>query len=149
MELGATLCLPREPQCGRCPVARWCSSRGALARAPQAPRRHAHLAYRLAQRDGSVLLRRRPARAALMPGMWELPAARLPRSGNGVCLRLRHSITTTDYQVAVLRSPRGPAGGARWVPRSRLARLPLTGLARKILQRTGLLGNPIKQTRRS
>ncbi|HUK87164.1 MAG TPA: A/G-specific adenine glycosylase, partial [Terriglobales bacterium] len=31
MELGATLCLPGEPLCTRCPVARWCRSRGALA----------------------------------------------------------------------------------------------------------------------
>ncbi len=149
MELGATVCLPGEPQCARCPLGRWCRSRGALARAPQPPRRQARLAYRLVLREGAVLLRRRPARASLMPGMWELPAARPPRSGNGVCLRLRHSITTTDYQVAVLRSARGPAWGARWVPRSRLAGLPLTGLARKILQRSGLLANPINQARRS
>jgi A/G-specific adenine glycosylase len=146
MELGATVCLPGEPRCGQCPVARWCRSRGALARAPQPPRRQARLAYRLALRDGAVLLRCRPASASLMPGMWELPPA---RAATGAFLRLRHSITTTDYRVAVLRSRRGPASGARWVPRSRLRTLPLTGLARKILQRSGLLENPIKRTRRS
>ncbi|HET7903271.1 MAG TPA: A/G-specific adenine glycosylase, partial [Candidatus Eisenbacteria bacterium] len=27
MELGATLCLPRDPLCERCPVARWCRAR--------------------------------------------------------------------------------------------------------------------------
>ena len=153
MELGATLCLPREPLCGRCPVARWCRSRGALVRAATPPRRRARVAYRLALRDGAVLLRRRPAAASLMPGMWELPVARPPRAaaagGAAAFLRLRHSITTTDYQVTVLRSRRGTAGGARWVPRSRLSRLPLTGLARKILQRSGLLRNPIKRKRRS
>ena len=150
MELGATLCLPREPQCPRCPLARWCRSRGALAPAATPPRRRAQVAYRLALRDGAVLLRRRPAGASLMPGMWELPAARLPRSSaTSAVLRLRHSITITDYEVTVLRSPRGPAGGALWVPRSRLSRLPLTGLARKILQRSGLLRNPMKRTRRS
>jgi A/G-specific adenine glycosylase len=82
--------------------------------------------------------------------MWELPAARPQRDpGSSVLLRLRHSITTTDYQVTVLRSQRGAAGGTRWVRRSRLSGLPLTGLARKILQRFGLLGNPIKRKRRS
>ena len=150
MELGATVCLPREPRCDRCPVARWCRSRGALAGAAAPPRRRARIAYRLALQDGAVLLRRRPAGASLMPGMWELPAARPPRSSaTSAVLRLRHSITSTDYQVTVLRSGRGAAGGARWVPRSRLPRLPLTGLARKILQRSGLLRNPMNRKRRS
>ena len=149
MELGATICLPGEPQCSKCPLARWCRSRGALVRAAAPARRRARAAYRLAVRDGAVLLRRRPAGDSLMPGMWELPAARSNGSGSRAVLRLRHSITTTDYQVAVLRSRRGAAGDARWVPRSRLASLPLTGLARKILQRSGLLGNPMKGTRRS
>ncbi len=26
MELGATVCLPRQPQCGRCPLKRWCAT---------------------------------------------------------------------------------------------------------------------------
>ncbi|HXZ28337.1 MAG TPA: A/G-specific adenine glycosylase [Terriglobales bacterium] len=152
MELGATVCLPGEPECGRCPLARWCRSRGALARAPQPARHQARLAYRLALRDGAVRLRRRPARASLMPGMWELPAARPTRAaahGAGVLLRLRHSITTTDYQVEVRGGAGGAGHGTRWVPRSRLAHLPLTGLARKILQRVGLLANPMRSDRRN
>ncbi len=52
---------------------------------------------------------------------------------------LRHSITVTDYTVKVQRM--AVLGGVRgkWVGVDRLARLPLTGLARKILRKAELL----------
>ncbi|MFQ5946291.1 MAG: A/G-specific adenine glycosylase, partial [Anaerolineae bacterium] len=40
MELGATICLPRRPKCGRCPVARRCGARE-LGRQEEIPRRAA------------------------------------------------------------------------------------------------------------
>jgi len=50
-------------------------------------------------------------------------------------LTLRHSITDTDYLVRILAvSAPCPAGNGRWLPLSRLASLPLTGLCRKVLQ---------------
>ncbi len=85
MELGATICLPRQPQCGVCPLKRWCKSspraggRDQFARVGYpAPRRKFHKdeAYLLARRPGSVYLVRRALRAKVMAGMWELP--RLP-----------------------------------------------------------------------
>jgi len=55
-------------------------------------------------------------------------------------LALRHSIMDTDYAVEVVRQPSSrPASGGRWVARRRLARLPLTGLARKILRRLAII----------
>jgi hypothetical protein len=46
----------------------------------------------------------------------------------------------TDYAVEVVRQPSSrPASGGRWVARRRLARLPLTGLARKILRRLAII----------
>ncbi len=139
MELGATVCLPGEPLCGRCPVARWCATKGALARSPAVARQRVRIAYRLAQRDGRVLLVRRPKSASLMPEMWELPRAAAPANGSAL-FRLRHAITVTDYEVTVVDRTAGrvPQSG-RWVAREGVARLPLTGLARKILRRAQLL----------
>jgi A/G-specific adenine glycosylase len=70
-----------------------------------------------------------------MPGMWELPELNCPNLHLPV-LRLRHAIMNTDIDVQVFRT-QGPTG--KWVPVARLPELPLTGLARKILRRAGLL----------
>ena len=105
---------------------------------PRSAARHkAAIAIRLAQRDGRVLLVRRPKTASLMPEMWELPAA--GRVNGDVLFRLRHAITTTDYSVSVVPGGSGIVGNGRWVRKQELSRLPLTGLARKILRRAGLL----------
>ena len=129
MELGATVCLPGTPLCPQCPIARWCRTRGAGEAAPAGKRRRREIAYALALRNGSVRLRQRPVTESLMPGMWELPAA--ARNGVRPAAVFRHSITTTDYRVRVIRAP---SRSGQWVPLRRLSRLPLTGLTRKILR---------------
>jgi A/G-specific adenine glycosylase len=78
MDLGATICTPRSPQCGRCPLASLCAARATgdpeayprkAAKAPR-PRREG-IAYWL-EHDGHVLLVRRPAKG-LLGGMLALP----------------------------------------------------------------------------
>lgn len=78
MDLGATICTPRSPGCGRCPLASGCAARAAgdpqlyprkAAKAPK-PKREG-IAYWL-EHDGHVLLVRRPARG-LLGGMLALP----------------------------------------------------------------------------
>lgn len=57
-------------------------------------------------------------------------------------MTLRHSILDTDYAVEVVRqsSPRAvESRGGQWIARRRLERLPLTGLARKILRRAAII----------
>ncbi|MGH9579580.1 MAG: A/G-specific adenine glycosylase, partial [Terriglobales bacterium] len=137
----ALVCLPKAPLCGRCPLARWCRTRGELERGPRPARTRSAAAYSLAMRGGRVLLVKRPESSAHMPGMWELPPADLRGVGNGAhpapLMRLRHSITETDYVVKVFQNARGRGG--RWVASRRLGHLPLTGLARKILRRAGMI----------
>jgi A/G-specific adenine glycosylase len=78
MDLGATICTPRSPDCGRCPLAPLCAARASgepqlyprkAAKAPR-PRREG-IAYWL-ENEGHVLLVRRPARG-LLGGMLALP----------------------------------------------------------------------------
>ena len=132
MELGATLCTPRAPQCLVCPLNAWCVSRGAEIPREQAPRKRKELGYALARKNGAVWLVRRSAEASLMAGMWELPESRC--NGDKPLVRLRHSITDTDYEVSV-HAVSEFAGEGRWRSRKQWERLPLTGLARKILRR--------------
>jgi A/G-specific adenine glycosylase len=86
-----------------------------------------------------------------MAGMYELPPLPLDVvEGREPLLRLRHSITNTNYYVQVF-APIGPKDRAlrravpaakadlHWVRTSRLLSLPLTGLARKILQRLDVM----------
>jgi A/G-specific adenine glycosylase len=139
MELGATICLPKEPKCLMCPVIEWCASRGELEKPSQKPRqKKREIHYALACRNGSVFLMRRSQEASLMPGMWELPE--IPAGARGEpAFTLRHSITVTDYTVRVREQliPENAAG--RWIARSRLNTVALTGLARKILRRAQVI----------
>jgi A/G-specific adenine glycosylase len=80
MDLGATVCRPRQPLCDRCPVAAACAAlkTGAPENYPRKnakadrPRRHG-AAY-LAIRKGEAALVRRPARG-LLGGMLALPTS--------------------------------------------------------------------------
>ncbi len=132
MEMGATLCLPRDPQCLLCPAHSWCQTRGATEPQPQVPRKRAELWYALHVHHGRVLLVQRPPDQSLMAGMWELPPVAPPKNAQPL-YRLRHSITDTDYSVFVVEGGlRKPAG--KWVSNEEAHRLALTGLARKILR---------------
>jgi len=139
MELGATICLPRQPQCLLCPVSAFCAARGELEfKAAKPPQRKRKIFFGLARRNEHVLLVQRNKNESLMPGMWELPP--LPaRARAKRLLSLRHSITVTDYQVDVVELSTPDQASGRWIPRTRLATLPLTGLARKILRHAELL----------
>jgi A/G-specific adenine glycosylase len=155
MELGATICLPRAPLCLHCPVYSMCKTRGEHLTPPRALQRSRPAAYLLSLRKRGtateVLLEQRAKDASLMPDMYELPP--LPQDaieGREPLLRLRHSITNTNYYVQVF-TPRGPQDQAlrraipaskndlHWVRTNRLGSVPLTGLARKVLQRLDVM----------
>jgi A/G-specific adenine glycosylase len=140
MELGATICLPRQPLCDRCPVFGLCASRGTLGASNKRIRqKRRKIGYGLDHRNGSVLLVQRPKRSSLMPGMWELPERPLAGKALPGTVTLRHSITVTDYTVLVTPGPIPFHIGGRWVAQARISRLPLTGLARKILRQTRII----------
>lgn len=138
MELGATVCLPGKPQCERCPVVTLCARRGAEARRKKTSRRKAVLRYSLIQRNGDVILRQRPQNASLMAGMWELPECNGSVKLGQAILKIKHSITVTDYTVLVFQKTNIGRHNGRWVPISKVGRMALTGLTRKILEKLSL-----------
>ena len=135
MELGATVCVPREPRCPMCPVQKWCVAQQSIhfagrsitissaitmerrASPPGKQRTSVRQVKKnfwcvLNQRNGSVLLLQRPRKSSLMPGMWELPLlskAPHPLPVSACWRTFRHSITVTDYTVHVFRNLPLPA----------------------------------------
>ena len=139
MELGAMVCVPREPRCPLCPVAGFCATRGELkSRVEVAPQKKRAIQLGLARRHGQVFIVQRKQHESLMPGMWELPECADGFAGKTL-LSLRHSITVTDYTVRVVEMPAPVGMDGEWISASRLGSLPLTGLARKILRRVEMI----------
>ena len=74
MELGATVCVPRQPLCAECPVAGCCEARahGTQRQLPvklgRTPHHRIERTILLARRNGLLLARQRPADASLMAG---------------------------------------------------------------------------------
>ncbi|HVU48177.1 MAG TPA: A/G-specific adenine glycosylase [Terracidiphilus sp.] len=155
MELGATVCLPRNPQCLTCPLVKDCTTRGEHKRPARAPMLSREIAHALSVRTSGkagrtrreVLLEQRPAAESVMPGLWQLPALRdaaVPE--NEVRMTVRHAIMHVNYYVRIRTVFEDDvdvltvAGGRRrWVPISDAAGMALTGLARKVLTRARLL----------
>ena len=146
MELGATVCLPREPRCLTCPLRQHCATRGERPRAKlNSPQNRREIWCALELRNGRVRLVKRAASESLMAGMWELPqwTGFPPLAPASTHWRtFRHSITVTDYIVHVLRNS-GEPGGTRppgkWIAVEKIPHLPITGLTRKILKADGVI----------
>ncbi|MGA8042499.1 MAG: A/G-specific adenine glycosylase [Terracidiphilus sp.] len=159
MELGATLCTPRSPQCSACPIAVDCSTRGEHKTAPRPPMLSTEIGCALAVRSTArtnptyleVLLEQRPPSESVMPGMWQLPLlhnADVPAAD--LRMTLRHAIMQVNYYVRVrtileddVEKLTRRDGERRWVPQVEAASMALTGLARKVLTRAHLLAPPV------
>jgi A/G-specific adenine glycosylase len=83
MELGALVCTPASPQCGKCPVAAMCAARvkGLQTTIPRKPARPSSTAVRevavVIRRGPRVLLVQRPSDAKRWADLWEFPHGEL------------------------------------------------------------------------
>jgi A/G-specific adenine glycosylase len=159
MELGATVCTPRKPRCGECPLSRECKAfaAGVQDRLPRftanAPIRVVPVVFVVAWNRDSVLLLRRAA--GLHAGMYRVPggevsdgegpeaAVRRHLSEVGVvpgALELlgpiRHAFSHLRWEGAAYACRgQGRPRGAEWVRRDRLAVLPIVPIHRRLIDR--------------
>ena len=168
MDLGATLCRPRQPRCEACPWRSACAAHAAGI-ADQLPRRTARparpvrrgLAFLLTRPDGAILFRRRPA-AGLLGGLHELPSSPWQEGDMALAAALAHAPAPADWRLHAppvrhafthflleltlaqggRRRPITPitkAGpGALWCPPDELDRLALPTVMRKLLRQADL-----------
>jgi A/G-specific adenine glycosylase len=81
MELGATVCLPRNPLCTNCPLSSVCRANikncqtAFPVKKPKSPIPHHRIGAGLIWRNGELLITRRPE-TGLLGGLWEFPGGK-------------------------------------------------------------------------
>ncbi len=81
MELGATICTPRDPSCNACPFDKCClaSVHGEAASLPYKSRKkpipHIQVAVGILTRDNKILVQQRP-HDGMLGGLWEFPGGK-------------------------------------------------------------------------
>ena len=142
MELGAVVCIPREPKCKFCPVSNDCRahSSGLAAELPiklrRAEIRRVRRTLLVAIRNGNILLWQREQDAAMLGGFYELPEPhQLPEVKTAKLLyEFSHAITNHIYDFHVIAARVGQANSPlQWVRLEQLSALPLSTVARKAL----------------
>jgi A/G-specific adenine glycosylase len=137
MELGATVCLPRDPRCGECPVVRYCEAHRAN-RQNQLPSKRARRMPEQLRR--TLLLIRRRGAVLLEPssrvkGFWDLPEEVSGARMGETLGEFRHTITHRQYHFVVRAAnvDRAPKV-CRWFADGELDEIPLSTTAKKALR---------------
>jgi len=162
MDLGATICAPRAPDCENCPLEQSCAARQAgtqlafPAKAAKAARPHRRGAVFVLRRGDEVLLRSRPAEG-LLGGMSEFPSTPLTRDiepgearahapikarWREIEGRVRHVFTHFSLELMVFAAEATSpelAPGCRWTRAARLGEEALPTLMRKVAVHAGLI----------
>jgi len=137
MELGATVCLPREPLCGACPLAAECDAkRRNLQRDLPPPRKRAAIV----RKELTLLVIRSKGRILLTPsprvsGFWDLPEMFSGVRLGSMLGVFRHAITNSQYHFEVREARIGVRPReCRWWDVTKLGEIPLSTAAKKALR---------------
>lgn len=150
MDLGATICTPRNPACLTCPVAGGCQGKGAAERYPVKPPkaktpRRTGIAYWIEQ-DGHVWLVRRPDTGMLggmraLPGSdWDNKRSKAPLSAAHASMKSVDHVFT-HFALTLIIEPLSPEIGCvrepngEWWPLDRLNEAGLPSLYVKAADR--------------
>ena len=164
MDLGATICTPRQPDCLLCPVRDLCRAfhLGIQGIIPTGTHRkelpHRHMVVAIILRDGRLLITKR-AEEGLLGGLWGLPEVPFSNRSShpqikqelldlwGVGVNNIQSLESLDHSFTHFRMTYHPMlchyvsgmlGGAvvfRWVSPQELSEFPFSSAMRKILTR--------------
>jgi A/G-specific adenine glycosylase len=158
MDLGSTICLPKNPLCPRCPIRAICQA-CALGIQEQRPKMKPKVAIptrifsaAIITRKGKVLLARRPSKG-LLGGMWEFPNGLVDENPAGDLItaleeryhlrarpeselgHLRHAYThfkLTEHIFLCTLKDGEISENLRWVSKSELSNYPMGRVDRQI-----------------
>ncbi len=106
MDLGATLCLPRNPACLLCPLRDLCKARALGLQElrpvmkPKTEVPHYTVTAAVLRRDGKVLLAKRPSKG-LLGGMWEFPGGKVEKGESLEACLVREIQEELDAEILV------------------------------------------------
>ncbi|MFT7771711.1 A/G-specific adenine glycosylase [Roseateles sp.] len=149
MDLGATVCTARSPNCLLCPVQPLCLAQrdGSPTRYPVKTRklkrgRRESWWLWVEKAGGQILLQQRPA-TGVWAGLWTLPMfedeagarAALPGAALETLPRIEHALTHFDWVLHTMRAeaPEGNLPGGTWVAREKLASYALPAPLKKLI----------------
>lgn len=156
MELGATVCTPRNPQCTACPTASHCASRddaeGLPVKATAARPVDEEVHFAVIEQGGRLLLTKRPN--GLLAGTWGFPGGArtepledLVRTQVGANVRLhetagtaRHTFSHRRWHMQVRRADvldldhRQPAQAVQWIEPKALETVGLSKAMRRAFE---------------
>ena len=149
MDLGATICRPKKPDCGACPLSRHCKAYALdtpEAFPVKAAKKARPIRYGTAQwieRGGALWLVRRPAKG-LLGGMPALPGSAwgdAPRAEPALA-KVRHVFTHFELRLAVIAGGKAQGEGW-WQPIDALHDIGLPTLYRRAVDAVLAQGNSI------
>jgi len=156
MDLGATVCTARSPDCAACPVQPLCAgfAAGEPTRWPVKTRKLKRgrrenwwlWVERRGESGGQVLLQQRPA-SGVWAGLWTLPMfddeasarAALPGASLHTLPRIEHALTHFDWVLHTMRADaideaEGMTPGGTWVAREKLSLYALPAPLKKLIE---------------
>jgi A/G-specific adenine glycosylase len=137
MELGAVICVPRDPHCAECPIAKHCEAQK-LGTQNELPAKRVKATTIHLKRE--LLVIHHKERILLAPslrvqGFWDLPE---PFEGARIGVKLgefRHAITNHNYRFTVYEAvARAAPKGCRWFSCKDIDEIPLSTTAKKGLR---------------
>lgn len=161
MDLGATICLPKNPRCLLCPLTELCAAREAGTQElrpvlkPKRETPHVVHAAAVIVREGKVLLAQRPSEG-LLGGMWEFPngpvagdpaegLAQAVETGYGLQVQagkavgvIQHAYTHFKITVHVFRAEAAhipQRSNLQWIPLAELEDYPMGKVDRQIAKK--------------
>lgn len=136
MELGATVCRPRQPKCPTCPIQAECRAHaeGRVHEFPTPKPRpetlHMDRHVGIYRRDNTIALTQ-SEEGDWWTGLWILPPATGPEHARVTTTVTRHRVTL----IAV--EPDEPPTNIMWIERENLADIPIPAPFRKLLAKLG------------
>jgi len=159
MDLGATICTPKNPGCDGCPWAKFCAGRAAgdAEAFPESnrpvPKSKSGRVYLITNKRGDVFMTKRPGRG-LLSGLYEFPwtddGSRIFKADwRDIGASVSHTFThfKLNLKIQTLSADRVPMDG-KFVRPSDLSKYPMSTLMKKVIERaTAVIDTAAKSPR--